>query len=472
MTRRQLMLASVAAGALLLAGCSEKERMEAIRAKEAVEKYKIDVAAITQRRKDELDAVTAQRWDELESGVLKVLAIVGSIGGVIGFIAYSIRRLGERHLAERTTRHEMNLKAIVADPHLSPESREKLYRTAVEAAKWLDLAFEMSESGFASAERIEAEIAEGRDDTSGGFLGILGELTRAFACLSDPILLESVSPPFDFCLSQLCESDQTYNLYLMPPAEFVEAWAAVLKTFFVAARTYKARAPAAPRQTWLLDECGNLGAFPLVIRLYSRDAGLGLRVWSFWQSTKQMNAIAPNGESLLMASAACRTFFGIRDEATANSLSGMLGSQTLGYLDPRQHETARHGAIRAARSLFGGGNPVGAALELAHHRRMASLPVLKERRLMTPDELLGLPPDKMLIFTDGLAHPIYANRRAYYDEPALAGRYHPNPHFPPDTHVRVATPRGYVWRPVIRERVHPAFGHFPQYADGYWSRIG
>ena len=73
---------------------------------------------------------------------------------------------------------------------------------------WLDLAFEMSESGFASVERIEEEIAAGRDDSSGGFKGILGEITRAFACLSDPALLESVSPPYDFCLSELTRSDQ------------------------------------------------------------------------------------------------------------------------------------------------------------------------------------------------------------------------------------------------------------------------
>ena len=337
---------------------------------------------------------------------------------------------------------------------------------------WLDLAFEMSESGFASVERIEEEIADARDDSSGGFKGILGEITRAFSCLSDPALLESVSPPYDFCLSELTRSDQTFNLYLMPASDFVEAWAAVIKTFFVAARTYKARAPAAPRQTWILDECGNLGAFPLVVRLYTRDAGMGIRPWSFWQSTKQMSAIARDGESLLMASSAFKTFFGIRDEITAKSLSTMIGSETLAYFDPQRQEAARQGGIRAARSLLTGGNPLQAGLELAHHRRMARSPNLKERRLLTPDELLGLPSDKMLIFADGLAHPVYADRRAYYDQPFMAGRYHPNPFFPPETHVSVMTPRGRVWRPVIREPVPPQFAHYPQYADGFWSRIG
>jgi len=58
--------------------------------------------------------------------------------------------------------------------------------------KWLDFAFEMSESGFDIAERVEDEIANAREDSSGGFKGILGEITRAFACLSDPVRIAAL----------------------------------------------------------------------------------------------------------------------------------------------------------------------------------------------------------------------------------------------------------------------------------------
>lgn len=337
---------------------------------------------------------------------------------------------------------------------------------------WLDFAFEMSEAGFDLAERIEEEVANSRNDTSGGFKGVIGEITRAFTCLADPVLLESVSPPFDFCLSKLCESDQTYNLYLMPPSEAVETWAAVIKAFFVCARTYKARAPSAPRQTWFLDECGQLGGFPLVAKLFTRDAGLGIRPWAFFQSTKQMNALVHDGESLLMSSAGVRSFYGIRDEPTARTISSMMGSQTLAYVDPRQHENARHGMLKAAQALFSGGNPITAGLEMAHQARMARAPVLKAQPLKSHDQILGMPQDKQLLFVDGVPYPIEADRRNYYDQPFMAGRYHPNPYFPPTTHVRVATPRGYVWRPVIVEPVAQAYSHYPQYADGLWSRIG
>lgn len=104
--------------------------------------------------------------------------------------------------------------------------------------------------------------------------------------------------------------------------------------------------------------------------------------------------------------------------------------------------------------------------------RVASLPVIKGRPLRTPDELLGMPHDRQVIYTDGLSHPLWAERHAYYDQPSMAGRYHPNPHHPPLDRVRVRTPHGTAWRPVIVEPVPRRFAHFPQYAGGLWSRIG
>jgi len=337
---------------------------------------------------------------------------------------------------------------------------------------WLDFAFEMQETGIEFVQRVEEEIAAARDDSSGGFKGILGEITRAFACLSDPDLMASVSPPYTASMAQMCESDQTYQFYLMPPGDMVEAWAPVLKSFFVNARTYKARAPAAPRQTWMMDEIGNLGSFPLAVKLYTRDAGVGIRPWGFWQSTAQLQVLGPGAEKIIPASSALQNWFGIRDDETAIALSRRMGFETLRYTDEQRQETARHAKRKAVQSIFAGQDPFKAAFEAQHQARMGDLPALKQRALMTQDEVLGLPADKQIIYTDGLAHPILADRYRYYELPFNAGRYHPNPFFPPETHVQVMTPRGLQWRPVITEPVPRQFAHYPQYRDGTWSRIG
>lgn len=284
--------------------------------------------------------------------------------------------------------------------------------------------------------------------------------------------IRSVSPPFDFSFADLCKSDQTYNVYLMPDSNFVEVWSAIIKSMFVAAQIYKARNPSAPRQTWVLDELGHLGKFPLAMKAFTRDAGTGIRPWGVFQSLKQMKALAPDGDTILPASAALQTWFGIRDEGTASHLSRMIGNETLRYEDTRAMANATHARMKMIQSVMRGGNPFQAAVELAHQTRMASIPKTVGRPLRTTDEILGMPDDKMVVFADGLSNPLWADRKAYYDQPQMAGRFHPNPFFPPDTHVQVMTPRGRGWRPVITEAVPRQFAHYPQYQDGTWSRIG
>ena len=113
-----------------------------------------------------------------------------------------------------------------------------------------------------------------------------------------------------------------------------------------------------------------------------------------------------------------------------------------------------------------------AGIEMAHQARMAALRQLKGRPVRSPDEILAMPPDRQVIFADGLAHPIWAERKAYYEQPFMAAaRYHPNPYHPPESHVQVMTARGSVWRRVVVEPVPRKYAHYPQYADGTWSRI-
>lgn len=151
---------------------------------------------------------------------------------------------------------------------------------------WLDFAFEMNECGYSLAKRIEEEIAQSRETTSGGFQGILGELFKSVSALSDLLLMASVSPPFDFSMADLCESAPAKQVYLMPPAEFAQAWSPVIKSIFVSGMIHKARHPQAPKQTWVLDECGQLGKFPLIPMMYTYGAGIGIQPMGVFQTAE------------------------------------------------------------------------------------------------------------------------------------------------------------------------------------------
>ncbi|MEO1405125.1 MAG: type IV secretory system conjugative DNA transfer family protein [Pseudomonadota bacterium] len=299
----------------------------------------------------------------------------------------------------------------------------------------------------------------------------MGEVFRAVAPLSDPILMDAVSPPFDFSLGDPCRGDRAYQVYLMPPAEFVEAWAPILKSIFVGAMIWKARAPGAPQQTWVLDECAQLGRFPLVPKMFTYGAGIGIRPVAVYQSADQMKATGPNAVTIIPSSAACQLWFAIRDLASATSVSRMLGAQTLEYDDPAAQARARHAKQQALQALLNGGDPFGAGLSYKHHREEAERPSKQHRLLRTPDEVLNTPGDKAYVFVDGLGKPIYADRKPYYDQRFMAGRFFPNPYHPPEDRVRAKSRFGYATLRVAEEPVPTAFAHYPQYADGTWKTL-
>lgn len=336
---------------------------------------------------------------------------------------------------------------------------------------WLDFAFNMSESRFPIARSVEAEIAAARNSNGDAFNGVVGEITNAFACLSDPLLMKAVSPPFDFSMAQLCESDQAYQLYLMIPPEFVGPWAPVVKSIFVAGMVYKSRAPSAPQQTWVIDEAAQLQGFPLLTKLYSYGAGIGIRPWAVYQSAAQMRQTGPDAETIIPSSAALQSYFAVRDLPSARIVSDMLGDQTLDFFDEFKQADARHAQENAMRALLNDADPVQVGAEYAHHMRQAKQPAKMRRRLRTPDEILNMPGDKQFIFADGLDHPIYADRRPYFEQRFMTGRFHPNPFHPPLEKIRVKTRFGHAWRNVVREPVPKEFAHYPQYKDGSWSVV-
>tara|TARA_R110002074_G_scaffold196187_6_gene362979 strand:+ start:46 stop:537 length:492 start_codon:yes stop_codon:yes gene_type:complete len=142
---RYLFIAAALTGALLVGGCSEQERRE-IREKEIriaaeqakqqriLNQYVADLSAETQRQENAHDAATEREFNENLTLLGRVIAFLAAIGGVIGFAIHSVRRLGEKIAVERTARHAQNLKAIEADPNLTPQQRENLFRAAIEAA--------------------------------------------------------------------------------------------------------------------------------------------------------------------------------------------------------------------------------------------------------------------------------------------------------------------------------------------------
>jgi len=335
--------------------------------------------------------------------------------------------------------------------------------------RWLDFAFEMHSSNeFPLAVAVEEEIAASRNDNSGGIRGILAECSKAVAPLSDDILMASVSPPYTASLADML-GDHPYHFYLMPPAEFIESWAPVLKAFFIGGMIWKARSPSAPQQTWILDECAQLGNFPLVIRLFTYGAGINIRPWAFYQSIDQLRATGPNAEKIIPASASVQQYFAVREVETATMLKRLSGTQSLHVANPLQQARSDHAYKQAVQNLLSGADPISAALEIAHHEDAAIYEPLRPRDLLKEDEILRMQ-GKMILYADGLSGTCLLDLVPYYEQRFMAG-YHPNPYHPPLDKVRVKTRFGHACKRVNREPVPPEYAHLPQHADGMWSYI-
>lgn len=329
---------------------------------------------------------------------------------------------------------------------------------------WLDFAYLMSISEHAIAREAEAEIAQGRASGATWFEGVLAELAQAFQVFTDPVLMKALSPPFDFSYEELLSEAERFNVYLIVPADFISQWSLVLKMHFTCARIFKGENPSGPRQLWMIDEAGLLGANPMLEQMFVFGAGIGIKPIAVFQSLKQLDEVGKNARGIILSSAAVRQFFGVRDLETARYVSAMCGDQHLSFDDERLQAQAAHRKREAALSILNGGNILESALKYRHEAAQEVQRSSIKRPLRTPDEILNTPPGKQYIFCDHIQKLIYCDRKPYFEQHWMAGRYHPNPYHPPIEKVRIKNRFfGHSWRRVLKKDPPKHLRHLRQY---------
>ena len=337
---------------------------------------------------------------------------------------------------------------------------------------WLDETEMMLKSEFPSVRRTVGEMLAKQADAPKEFGAIMGTLYANLSFLDDPALLASLENP-EFSLAALCDDARSSSFFLNVPHEYVGVWSPLLRCFFTSAMLYKSRKPDAPRLTMLIDEAGQLGNFPALLKAFTFGRGAGIRAWAFFQDLAQIQrSYGITALQSFVGSAQFRQFFGVRDFETAELISKMLGMETLEYVDPLQRERAKHGKWQALMGFLTGNDPLQSARDYKRFKVESEHRAKQTRRLMTPEEILAMPEDRQIIFVSDLnLQPIFAEKFAYFDRPELAGRYLPNPYHPPVDKVRVMTLDGTLVCRVITEPVPPALAHFPQHKDGWWSYV-
>ena len=158
-------------------------------------------------------------------------------------------------------------------------------------------------------------------------------------------------------------------------------------------RSERLKAPA----LFLLDEFAALGRLEAVERAMGLMAGYGLQLWPILQDMSQLKDLYGERAGTFIANAGVQQVFGVNDFETAKWLSQMIGQETTGFQTD---------------SYKPGDNP-----NFSNN--------LTGRDLLTPDEIMQMPPNVQLLRVQGQPSAL-AQKLRYYADPEFKGLFAPD----------------------------------------------
>jgi len=147
---------------------------------------------------------------------------------------------------------------------------------------------------------------------------------------------------------------------------------------------------------FLLDEFAALGRLEAVERAMGLMAGYGLQLWPILQDMSQLKDLYGERAGTFIANAGVQQVFGVNDFETAKWLSQMIGQETAGF----QTDSFKPGDGPSFSNNLTG------------------------RDLLTPDEIMQMPPELQLLRVQGQPSAL-AQKLRYYADPEFKGLFVP-----------------------------------------------
>ena len=130
-----------------------------------------------------------------------------------------------------------------------------------------------------------------------------------------------------------------------------------------------------------------------------------MQLWPIFQDMHQLRALYGERAGTFMSNAGVIQTFGVNDHATADMISRTIGDTTLEYA-----------TLSTSRGTGWGANRAGPSESVSTH--------VTARRLVTPDEIMRMPADTLLLLRQG-ERPLWAEKVRYYDQREFAGLFDP-----------------------------------------------
>ncbi len=160
--------------------------------------------------------------------------------------------------------------------------------------------------------------------------------------------------------------------------------------------------------TFVLDEAASLGRMDALDDAVTVYRGYGVRLQFYFQSVSQLRKCFPDGQEQTLLSNVSQVFFGVNDLPTAEYVSNRLGESTI--------------------VVSSGGTSTGTSQQMSGKGESSNSRSNNEnsnwsqmgRRLLKPDEVLGLSPRIAITFTPEVP-PIWTTLVRYYEESLVGG---------------------------------------------------
>jgi type IV secretion system protein VirD4 len=293
------------------------------------------------------------------------------------------------HVVSTCAANERNLVKVRALLTDAPQAFQRLLLT-------------MQSSGAAGglvARAANRHLAKSERETA----GVLSSAHRHTHFLDSPRIARVLSRS-DFKFADL--KSKLASVFLVLPPDWLATHARWMRLMVVQAISALARTPSTP---WsqrrpvllMLDEFAALGRLEPVERAFGLMAGYGLQLWAILQDLHQLKAAYGEAAGTFLSNAGLIQVFNVADVDTATWVSRSLGAATQVFT------TTGQSTSRSARQLF------------ATHGHSTHAHVTR-RDLMTPDEVMRLRPDHLLLLQPGSA-PVIAQKLRYYADPEFRG---------------------------------------------------
>lgn len=225
--------------------------------------------------------------------------------------------------------------------------------------------------------------------------------------LGDAAIADCISGN-DFRFHDLRE--KTCTVYVVLPLDFLEVAGKFFRLIVSSALGDLLQPGRGKRRVLIImDEFFQYGALSAVENAVGMARGFGVQLWPILQDLSQLEGRYPRTWQTFLSNAGVRMFMTPQDDKTASYISGQCGFTQLVESTPSVSVNDNHRD--------------GFSQTWGKH--------ITRQELFLPHQAREMDAREMLLFVRGVAGPIKAQRRGYFEDGDCRGKYRANPYFKP-----------------------------------------